>query len=154
MKTKKLEYLLFLIISIILINNTNQIYFVLEPYENICMSKNLLEKSIFSGFYFISGEEETGNMAIIKNPENHIIWNTNSQKSGSFNLQIEKGGNNEKYKFNKFIGIYSFCIHSLVNRKLTSSFELHDEKKDKEILSVSKIFFFNKILKIFKINFR
>lgn len=92
MKIKTFKYILFSLVTLCLIKKTYQIFFVLDPYESRCISKLIPEKSTFSGVYFVSGEDETGNIAVIKNPNNDIIWNANSHKNGSFSVNVEKEG--------------------------------------------------------------
>jgi len=93
MKFAAFKYILFSLISICLIKKSYQIFFVLDPYESRCFSKRVPSKSNFSGVYFVSGEDETGNIAVIKNPNGDIIWNANSHKNGSFSLYVENEGN-------------------------------------------------------------
>jgi len=93
MKFVAFKYILFTIIAICLIKKSYQIFFVLDPNETRCMSRKVPEKSTFSGVYFVSGEDETGNVAVIKNPNGDVIWNANSHKNGSFSLYVENEGN-------------------------------------------------------------
>lgn len=93
MKNKTFKFLLFLVILVCLIRKSYEVFFVLDPYESRCISKKIHEKSNFSGLYFVSGEDETGNIAVIKNPLRETIWSANSHKSGSFNLYVEREGN-------------------------------------------------------------
>jgi hypothetical protein len=72
---------------------TNQVFFILDPLETRCISKEMVEKTSFGGVYFISGENEEGNRAFIKNNENQNIWENIGQKNGSFNLIVERAGN-------------------------------------------------------------
>jgi hypothetical protein len=111
----------------ILFENSLQIFFVLDPFEQRCISKEMQEKSNFSGVYFISGEREDGNKAMIKNSRGQIIWENHAQKSGSFNLYVQS------------TEAYSLCIESTVNQQLTISFEFYDEKKDEQLISVQSI---------------
>ena len=92
MKNKTMKYLLFLILALCLINKSLQIFYVLDPYETRCISKLIFENSTFSGTYFASGEYETSNSAVIKNPQNEIVWKDNGHSNASFNLQVEKEG--------------------------------------------------------------
>lgn len=92
MKFAAFKYVFITLISICLIKKSFQIFFVLDPYESRCISKRVHDKSTFSGVYFVSGEDETGNVAVIKNTQGEIIWNANSHKNGSFNLYVENEG--------------------------------------------------------------
>jgi hypothetical protein len=74
------------------INYSNQIFFILDPFEQRCISREMTQKSSFGGVYFISGEKEEGNRAYIKDSNNLIIWENKEQKNGSFNLVVEKEG--------------------------------------------------------------
>jgi uncharacterized Fe-S cluster-containing protein len=92
MKFAAFKYVFFTLISICLIKKSYQIFFVLDPYESRCISRHVPNKSTFSGVYFVSGEEETGNIAVIKSPNGDIIWTANSHKNGSYSLYVENEG--------------------------------------------------------------
>ncbi len=127
MNKKLLKFAVFLLIIIISsLEKTNQIYFVLDPYEIRCMSKMIMANSTFSGSYYATGEYEQMNLATIKNSNNEIIWRDEHHNSASFNLLVEKEG------------IHTLCIQCLSDKQLNISFDFHDEKKKKEPLSVRK----------------
>ena len=92
MKNNPLKYLIFLILALCLINKSYQVFYILDPHETRCISKLILENSIFSGAYFVSGETESNNSAVIKNSQGEIIWKDNGHTNGSFNLSVEKEG--------------------------------------------------------------
>lgn len=92
MKFAAFKYIFLTLISICLIKKSYQVFFVLDPYESRCISKRVQSKSTFSGVYYVSGEDETGNVAVIKNPNGDIIWNANSHKNGSFSLYVDNEG--------------------------------------------------------------
>jgi hypothetical protein len=102
------------------------IFFILESFETRCMSKEMPEKSIFSGVYFISGEREEGNKAYIMNERGSILWQAMEQKNANFHLDVAQAGT------------YSLCLTSTLNVQLTVSFEFYDEKKDEQLISVRK----------------
>jgi len=87
----------------------------------------MVEKTNFSGVYFVSGEREEGNKAIIKNANNQILWESTGQKTGTFNLSVIQSG------------AFSLCVESTVNMQLTVSFDFYDEKKDEQLISVQSI---------------
>jgi hypothetical protein len=119
--------MIFFILIASMIQNSLQIFFVLDPYEQRCVSKNMFEKTSFSGVYFISGEKEEGNKVQIKNASGQVLWDAYGQKTGSFNLNIHT------------TQAYSLCVENLVNLQLTVSFDFYDEKKDDQLISVQNI---------------
>lgn len=135
---KNFHYLFLAILLLNFIKYTNEIFFVLDAYEQRCISKQMTSGSTFAGVYFISGEKEEGNKVTIKNPFGQDIQTLDGHKNGSFNYLIEKEGT------------YSLCIETTSNLQLTASFEFYDEKKDEQLISVSNINIKNvkKILKI------
>lgn len=78
---------------IIMINYSSQIFFILDPFDTRCISKEFVARSSFTGVYFISGEKEESNKAYITDSDNHLIWSSLDQKNGSFNLYVETDGN-------------------------------------------------------------
>lgn len=76
-----------------LFNYANGLFFVLDPHEERCISRQMNEKETFGGAYFVSGEREEGNKAFIKSADGKIIWEVNGQKNSSFNFVVEKEGN-------------------------------------------------------------
>ncbi len=97
MKLSALKYVLLTIIAICLIKKSYQIFFVLDPYESKCVSKLVHANSVFSGVFFVSGEDESGTNAEIRNPQGNVVWSVKSYKNASFNLQVEKEGKNKHY---------------------------------------------------------
>jgi hypothetical protein len=71
---------------------TNQVYVVLEPLEQRCVSKDMVAKSSFSGVYYVSGEQEESNKVYITNPKGKILWVLKDHKNGSFNVAAEEEG--------------------------------------------------------------
>ncbi len=83
-------YFCFILISVF--QYTNEIFFILDPFEQRCISREMEVRTSFAGVYYISGEKEEGNKALIKDSNNQIIWESNGQKNGSFNLFINTAG--------------------------------------------------------------
>ena len=96
MKNTPFHYMIFLILAFCLINKTYQIIYILDPYETRCISKNIQSNSTFSGSYYVSGESEANNNAVIKDGSGSIIWKDNGHSNGSFNLEIKYEG--KRYK--------------------------------------------------------
>jgi hypothetical protein len=89
----KNKFLLFLcLIFLCLIDLSYQIFFILEPFEQRCISKDMDAQSNFSGVFFSSGDKEDSNRAIIKNSENQIIWELIGHSHGNFNLEVKANG--------------------------------------------------------------
>jgi hypothetical protein len=89
---------------IVMINYSSQIFFILDPFDTRCISKEFVARSSFTGVYFISGEKEESNRAYITDKDNHVIWSSLNQKNGSFNLYVESDGNKtnlHNFKFNR-----------------------------------------------------
>jgi hypothetical protein len=112
---------------IFVITPATSIFFILDPMENRCMSREMPEKSIFSGVFYVSGEREEDNKAYIMNERGHILWQIQNQNKGNFHLDIAQAGS------------YSLCVSSLSRVQLTISFEFYDEKKDEQLISVRKL---------------
>ncbi len=93
MKTNKFFFYVSLMITMLCTKMTNCIFFILDPYEQRCISRDMKEKSHFSGVYFISGEQEDGNKAVIKDSSNLVIWQAVGQKNAKFNYEIIHSGN-------------------------------------------------------------
>ena len=146
MKNNPLHYMIFLILAFCLIKKSYQIFYILDPHETRCISKLILENSTFSGAYFVSGESEQNNNAVIKNPNKEIIWKDNGHSNGSFSLEVQKEGKifnifTLKISFHKKkLGVYSLCIESTSDEQLTISFDFHDEKHSKHLSVRKKIY--------------
>ena len=137
---KNIFFLKFLFF-IIMINYSSEVFFILEPFDTRCISKDFIARSSFTGVYFISGEKEESNKAYITDKDNHVIWSLVNQKNGSFNLYVESDGNNQILLIKKFIGIFSLCFESTTNIQMTVSFDLFDDKKEDQLISVRKEIF-------------
>jgi hypothetical protein len=81
-----------LILLLVLTQYTNQVFFILDPFEQRCISREMEEKATFSGVYFISGEKEENNRAFIKNSSHQELWRSDGHKNGSFNFVVERKG--------------------------------------------------------------
>ena len=68
--------------------------------------------STFSGAYYVSGEEEQSNKAVIKNPKGEIIWHDDGHSSGSFNFDVKEEGN-KILNFEKLIKRYLFFMFNI-----------------------------------------
>ena len=103
MKISKTKFLITFLSIFTLFKYTYQIFYILDPKESRCISKKLQEKSNFSGNYFVTGETELKNNAIIKNPKGEIIWKDDGHSNGSFNLQVDNEGNCFLLKRNRYL---------------------------------------------------
>ncbi len=91
MKTNK-NFIYVSLIILICTKMTNSIFFILDPFEQRCISRDMKEKSHFSGVFFISGEQENGNKAMIRDSNNHVLWQAEGQKNAKFNYEIVNSG--------------------------------------------------------------
>jgi hypothetical protein len=96
MVMKKIS-LIKIIMLFVFINYSHQIFFILDPFDTRCVSKEFAARSSFTGVYFISGEKEESNKAYITDNNNHVIWSLNNQKNGSFNLYVEEEGKKRNF---------------------------------------------------------
>lgn len=78
-------------------------------------------------FIICQEKKEAANKITIKNPLNQEIWKEQWNKNGSFNYLTDQQG------------VYSLCIKNTDNNQLTASFDFFDEKKDQQLISISKI---------------
>lgn len=84
--------MIFTIILFCLINKTYQVFYVLDPHENRCITKHVNAATVFSGNYYFSGESELENSVYIRNPEQNTIWSDKGHTSGSFNFDVTNSG--------------------------------------------------------------
>lgn len=71
---------------------SHQIFFILDPFEERCIYKEMDAKGTFAGVYYLSGEYEDRNRASVKNAQNQVIWELIGHKNGNFNLEIQSAG--------------------------------------------------------------
>ena len=90
MKNKILVHFIFFLIYFV--DYTNQIFFILDPFEQRCISKEVEVGYPFTGVFFISGEHEESNKAFIKNQQNQVVWDLVGQKTGNFNYEVKTKG--------------------------------------------------------------
>lgn len=76
----------------ILLSNVSSLFFILEPFEQRCIYRQLNANTLFSGTFFFSGENEEANRVQIKNDNGIILWQALSSKHGDFNVQISNEG--------------------------------------------------------------
>jgi hypothetical protein len=71
------------------ISPATSIFFILDPQENRCMSREMPEKSIFSGVFYVSGEREEDNNKVKRTFEDIL-------RRAKSDYQKYKGGGNEE----------------------------------------------------------
>jgi hypothetical protein len=71
---------------------SHEIFFILDPFEERCISRQMEAQTSFGGVFYSSGEKEDSNKATIKNSENHIVWELAGQNHGNFNLETMAEG--------------------------------------------------------------
>ena len=81
-----------LIFVMINLQTISGLFFILDPYEVRCISREMKENSTFTGVYFISGEKEDYNRAFIKSEDGIVLWQAYNQKTSNFNYIITKDG--------------------------------------------------------------
>jgi hypothetical protein len=83
---------LFFFTTFIIVSLSNCIFFIIDPYERKCISQEMKEHNFFNGVYFVSGSQEEANKVVIEDSNGHIIWASEHEKNGSFNLEIKQPG--------------------------------------------------------------
>lgn len=75
-----------------LLSNVTPLFFILDPFEQRCIYRELNTNSLFSGTFFFSGENEEANRVQIKNEHGNILWQALNSKHGDFQVQISTEG--------------------------------------------------------------
>jgi hypothetical protein len=116
---------LLLLFSIVALSTSISLF--LDPYEKICIYKDIQDKQTLSGVYYFSGQEEDKNEVTILNPKNTVLFKKDNLKNGSFNITTELNGQ------------YAICFKLTTSLHLTVSFDFHDETKNEQLISVSNL---------------
>jgi hypothetical protein len=108
-----MKYLVYLsLLLFCFVDFSYEIFFILDPFEQRCISRNMIQGSNFNGVFFISGEHEVSNKAFIKNENNQIIWQLDGHKNGNFNYAVAAAG--KKYYLNKYKVFILYALNPLI----------------------------------------
>lgn len=114
-------------LALAFIHQVYSLFVILNPRETNCIIKYIKENRQLSGSYYVSGQSEVENNCYILGRNNEKLWENKRQNQGTFNLGITNEGE------------YSLCFESTYDKLQTISFDIHDEKKKDDMISVQSI---------------